>query len=188
MKRIMIMSLALIAGLVTAISIGNVVFQKQQVIQTSAQWKEIYRTPGGLVAGADLIVVAEHLLAEPGRVVGTGEDATPFTNNTFGVQSILKGSHNGENLVLEQTGGMLASGAIVNINDGGAYVPGTQYLLFLKDRGDGVYYLINHQARYRINGNILEGVDPTDSVVAKLHGQTLEESGRMIANRIRMLE
>ena len=188
MKKTTIMTLALAAGVATAVIAGSFVFVDHQPRQVRAQWKNIYRTPGGLVAGADLIVLANHVVAEPGRVVGEGEDATPFTNNTFEIQSVMRGVHNGSQLVVEQTGGILSSGAVFDINDGGPYAPGSTYLLFLKSRGDGTYYVINHQARYRVADGILEGVDPTDPVVARFHGLPLEAGQRVVEKRVRMIE
>jgi hypothetical protein len=189
MKKIAILSLSLVMGVVMAMAVGNFIMSKRQTTFTvQAQWKNIYKTPGGLVAGADLVLEAEHIMAMPGRVVGEGEDATPFTDNTFAVSRILKGVHEGNELVIEQTGGVMADGQVLNINDGGPYKSGTSYLLFLKSTGDGKYYLINHQARYEINGDILEGVDPTDPVVASMHMRTLEQGRTMVAKRARLVE
>jgi hypothetical protein len=189
MKRIVILSLALAMGVVAALAAGSFLIAKQQTTRTlQAQWKDVYRTPGGLVAGADLIAIANHISAEPGRVVGEGEDATPFTNNTFAVESILKGVHEDVTLMLEQTGGVMAEGQVFNINDGGPYEPGGRYLLFLKSRGDGTYYLISHQARYRIESDVLEGVDPTDRVVSQLHMRTLDRGRDVIQKRLKLLE
>ncbi|MEW6736377.1 MAG: hypothetical protein AB1489_34110 [Acidobacteriota bacterium] len=188
MKKLLVLSLALTIGIATALVINSFMVKEQKQVQVSAQWKDVYRTLGGLVAGADLIVVADHLIAEPGRTIGEGEDTIPFTNNTFTVKSILKGTHNGSTLLVEQTGGMLSNGMVLGVNDGGQYIPGSSYLLFLKDNGDGNYYVINHQARYQIKDNILEGVDPTDLVVARMHGVALERSNQMIKSRVRLIE
>ena len=190
MKRIAILSLSLAMGVVIALAVGYNLRLKSQPTRTfQAQWKDVYRTPGGLIAGADLIVIADHISAEPGRVVGKGEDATPFTNNTFAVESILKGVHEDVTLTLEQTGGITADGQVFSINDGGPYAPGGRYLLFLKSGGDGTYYLISHQARYGIEeGDVLEGVDPTDRVVSQLHRRTLDRGRDVIQSRLKLLE
>jgi hypothetical protein len=188
MKRLMVLGLSLVAGIGLAVTIGHVAVRKPLPLQARAHWKDLYRTPAGLVAGADLIVIAEHVSAEPGRVVGEGEDATPFTNNTFRVQELLKGEHNGTSLVVEQTGGLLPTGVVLSINDGGPYEQGRSYLLFLKDRGDGVYYVINHQARYLIEEGLLQGVDPADPVVASINGQALAQVRGAIRERVRLLQ
>jgi hypothetical protein len=190
MKRIAILSMSLALGVLIALALGHFLIAKPPTTRTlQAQWKDVYRTPGGLVAGADLIVIADHMRAEPGRVVGEGEDATLFTNNTFVVESTLKGVHEELTLKLEQTGGIAADGQVFNINDGGPYEPGSRYLLFLKSTGDGSYYLISHQARYRIDeGEVLEGVDPTDRVVSRLHKLTLDRGRKEIKGRLKMIE
>ena len=189
MKKIIILSVSLAMGVVTAMVAGHFLKAKPLPTRTvQARWKNIYKTTGGLVAGADLIVVADHMSAEAGRIVGEGEDATPFTNNTFAVESILKGVHEGPTLVLEQTGGIMADGQVFNINDGGPYEPGARYVLFLKSRGDGTYYLINYQSRYRIDGDMLDGVDPTDRVVSQIHGRTLDGGRDLIQRRMKLLE
>ncbi len=189
MKKIVILSLSLAMGVATALAVGYFLMAKpQQTRMVQAQWKDVYRTVGGLVAGADLIVIADHFSAQPGRVVGEGEDATPFTNNTFVVESILRGVHEGSTLELEQTGGIMAGGQVLAISDGGPYEPGSRYLLFLKSKGDGTYYLISHQARYRIEGDILEGVDPTDRIVSQLHGRSLSRGRDLVRKRVKMIE
>jgi hypothetical protein len=186
MKRIAVMSLALVLGVATALTVGHFAVAAPQTLHAKAQWAEVYRTPGGLVSGADLIVVARHVAAQPGRVVGD----TPFTYNGFEIQSVLKGAHDGRELVVEQTGGLMDNDVILGIDDGGRFVPGRSYLLFLKAQGDhGVYYQINHQARYEINGDgTLRGVDPTDAVVAAFNGRTLDEALDKVARRVRMMQ
>lgn len=189
MKRIAILSAALATGVITAVAVSHFLIPKGPAVTTAAaHWKDLYRTPGGLVAGANLVVVADHLWAEPGRIAGDGDDVTPFTNNTFAVGRILRGVHEGATLVLEQTGGIMANGTIFNINDGGPYEPGESYLLFLKRTGEGSYYLISHQARYRVRDGFLEGVDPTDPVVAQMHGQSLDRGLKIVEKRARIME
>lgn len=189
MKRIAILSLSLAIGVVSALAAGNFIMSKRpSTVTVKAHWKNIYKTPGGLVAGADLVVEAEHLMAAPGRVVGEGEDATPFTDNSFAVSRILKGEHNGGDLVVEQTGGVMGNGQILYIDDGGAYKPGAGYLLFLKLTGDGKYYVISYQARYEIIDGRLEGVDPTDPVVARLQGGTLDQGRSLVRKRAKLVE
>jgi hypothetical protein len=189
MKRILILSAVLAMGIATALAVSSLLMPKSPPVKTAmAHWRNLYKTTGGLVAGADLVVVANHMWAKPGRVVGEGEDATPFTDNTFAVTSILKGEHVGETLEVEQTGGLASNGTIFYINDGGAYEPGESYLLFLKSTGEGSYHIISHQARYRMVGETLEGVDPTDSVVARMHRMPVAAGMKEIKKRVRMME
>lgn len=165
MKRMLILSLALAVGFGTAVVVSKATSGPQQ-ITARAQWVEVFRTPMGLIAGADLIVVARHVSAQPGRVVGS----VPYTMNGFQIEETIKGMHDGPALLVEQTGGR-AGEHIVSIDDGGPFEEGRSYLLFLKSQGNGVFYQINHQARYEIDGDRMVGVDPTDAVVAAFHNR-----------------
>ncbi len=188
MKKILVLTAALVMGVATALAVGHFMTSKPATITAKAQWKNVYRTQSGLVAGADLIVLAEHVSAEPGRSVGYGEDAVPFTNNTFKVEKILKGDYEGSELIVEQTGGVMANGLVFSIDDGGPYEIGGRYLLFLNSNEQGAFYVINHQARYSVRGDELEGVDPTDSVVARFHRVKFDEAGETIRERVKLLK
>lgn len=188
MRKLAIFGLALVAGVVTALVVGYFASEQPKTLHARVQWERVYRTPVGLIADADLIVEAKHVAAEPGRAAGEGEDATPFTNNTFAVESVLKGEFHDTDLVVEQTGGMMPDGVLMDVNDGGPFEPGESYLLFLKEQGNGMYFVINHQARYQINADVLQGVDPTDDVVAELHGQRLRTIREPIRGLVRLLQ
>ena len=186
MKKFAVLSLALVFGVATALAASHFVASAPETVQAKAQWAEVYRTPGGLVSGADLIVLAKHVAARPGRVAGD----VPFTYNGFEIQKVLKGVHDERELVVEQTGGLMKDGLILGIDDGGPFVPGRSYLLFLKAQGaNGVYYQINHQARYELGRDgMLKGVDPTDAVVARFNGRSLDEASAAVERRIRMVQ
>lgn len=186
MKKVAVLSLALAFGVATAVAIGQLAVPASRAVTAKVQWAEVYRTPGGLVSGADLIVLARHVESQPGRVVGD----VPFTYNGFEIQRVLKGAHDGRALVVEQTGGLRKDGLILGIDDGGPFVPGRSYLLFLKAQGaNGVYYQINHQARYELGRDgMLKGVDPTDAVVARFNGRSLDEASAVVERRIRMAQ
>ena len=186
MKKIASLSLALALSIATAVAVGQFVVPDPQTVTAKAQWAEVYRTPGGLVSGADLIILARHVESRPGRVAGD----VPFTYNGFEIRQILKGVHDGPALVVEQTGGLRKDGLTLSIDDGGPFVPGRSYLLFLKAQGaNGVYYQINHQARYELGRDgRLKGVDPTDAVVARFNGRPLDEAGDVIERRVRRIQ
>lgn len=177
MKRMLVLSLALVVGFATARVVGKAV-SGPQTVTSQAQWVDVYRTPSGLIAGADLVVVAKHISAQPGRVVGS----VPYTMNGFEIEQLIKGVHNGPALLLEQTGGR-AGEIIVNIDDGGPFKEGRSYLLFLKSQGNGVFYQINHQARYELDGDRMVGVDPTDSVVAAFHNRGFDAVTNFVRDR-----
>lgn len=182
MKKVAVLALALIIGVVAAMAVGSVI-AKPHEIQAKAQWAEVYRTPAGLVGGADLIVIARHVMSQPGRVVGT----VPYTYNGFAIDSVLKGVADSRDLVVEQTGGRMDE-VILGIDDGGPFSPGKTYLLFLKSQGNGVYYQINHQARYEIDGDTLIGVDPEDRVVAAFNGRPVARARGIIERRVQLME
>ena len=186
MKKILVLTAALVMGVATALTVGQFITGKPATITAKAQWKNVYRTQSGLVAGADLIVLAEHASAEPGRFVGFGEDALPFTNNTFKVEKILKGDYEGSELVVEQTGGAMADGTVFSVDDGGPYEIGGRYLLFLNSNEKGAFYVINSQARYNVRGDELEGVDPTDPVVASFHRAKFDDASVTIRERMKL--
>ncbi|MFL6196977.1 MAG: hypothetical protein ACJ75H_22520, partial [Thermoanaerobaculia bacterium] len=142
-----VLSLALVLGAATTLTAVPLKAAKPETVMAHAQWAEVYDTPGALIAGADLIVIARHVAAEPGRVIAN----VPFTNNGFEIQRTVKGVYDGNVLVVEQTGGRMNDGTILSVDDGGPYVPGNSYLLFLKAQGgNGIYYQINRQGRYEI--------------------------------------
>jgi len=186
MKRFAALSLALVLGVATALAAGHFATPAPKTVHAKAQWAEVYRTPGGLVAGADLIVVAKHVESAPGRVVGN----VPFTYNGFQIESVIKGVHERNDLIVEQTGGLTKDNVILGIDDGGPFTPGQRYLLFLKAQGDnGVYYQINHQARYQIDrAGLLRGVDPTDAVVAGFNGRGFEEARASVERRVNIMQ
>ncbi len=188
-KQLFVMGGLAAAGFGVAVFAGHAFLHRDQPVLARAQWTDVYETSGGLIAGADLIVEVELLNAAPGRTVGEGWSATPFTNNRFRIVETLKGAHHGQVLTVEQTGGALDSGVIMNIDDGGPFEKGVRYLLFLKNKGegDGMYYQINHQARYKIYADMLEGVDPEDPVVKEFHWQRMKDSRDLIKAKVRDL-
>lgn len=186
MKKFAVLSLALVLGVATALAASHFAAPAPKTVQAKARWAEVYRTPGGLVSGADLIVLARHVASQPGRVAGD----VPFTYNGFEIQRVLKGVHDERELVVEQTGGLRKDGLILGIDDGGPFVSGRSYLLFLKAQGaNGVYYQINHQARYELDRDgMLKGVDPTDAVVARFNGRPLDEASAVVERHIRRIQ
>lgn len=185
MKNFAIKSIAFALGLATAFAVGSYVTPEPASETVAAMWAHHFKTPTGLVAGADLVVIAEHVAAQPGRVVGS----TPYTDNGFLVHQVLKGRFQGRELVVEQTGGLRDDGSVLLINDGGAYVRGQRYLLFLKDQGNGVHYLINAQGRYEIGDNgRLTGLEPDDAVVAAYHGQPVHRAMLDVTKRAEMVK
>jgi hypothetical protein len=153
---------------------------KNHRVVAQVTWIFEAETLEDLVAEADLIVLAEHGLAKPGRTAGHGEGVVPFTLHGFVVQKVIKGVLEEPILLVEQTGGRLPGGEMLKINDGGAFKPTAQYLLFLESAGNGLYYQINHQGRFAVEHDRLVGVDHEDGVISVLDGERLEPAMRRI--------
>ena len=190
MKTKTMMIAALGAGIATAWFAGQWINGDVQ-IQANAQWREVMKSPDGLISGADLIVLAEMREAVPKTVTyGEADETIPYTQNFMAVSSVIKGEFEGDTLLVEQTGGILTEGVRFDINDGGPYEEGKLYLLFLRDQGNGSYYVINHQARYELDQekDVLIGVDPSDPVVAAFHGEGIDKALYRIEERAASLE
>lgn len=137
-----------------------------------------------LAGRADLVVLAEHVLTRPGRTAGRGEDAIPFTLNGFRALSTLVGEVEGAVVLVEQTGGARPDGRRLSIHDGGPFRTGERYLLFLQSKGNGLYFQINDQARYRVEEGRLAAVAPGDPVAAALHGRPVERALELVRGAI----
>lgn len=173
MKRILILTAVSVMAL-SAMALADEGHATTPGLLAHATWVFQAQSLSDLVERADLIVIAEHGLAKPGRIAGRGQGEVPFTLNGFIVHSVLKGEFEDDVLLVEQTGGRLPSGEVLRIDDGGPFEPGKHYLLFLADQGTGLYYQLNQQARYGIDRNRLVGIEPSDAVVAQLHGRRLD--------------
>ena len=149
------------------------------VESAEASWKEIFESPSGLARSVDVIAVAQALDAAPGRVAlsDKGEGPLPFQLVEFEVLHGVKGAAPGDRLTVERAGGVSPGGRKVVVTaDGGEFVPGQAYLLFLKQQSDGPYlYQVNDQGRYHVKGNHLIAVSPDDPVATRFHGATLAE-------------
>ena len=143
-------------------------------VSAKAHWAEHFNSLRQMRASADVIVLARHIAAQPGRVEDAPADPLPFTNNWFETVQAIKG-HPGASLVVEQTGGAL-EGVEYSIDDGGPYAAGGRYLLFLKKQPDtSYYYLINAQGRFYNEGGKLKAV-VRDAATSRLHGKPEAEA------------
>ncbi len=136
-----------------------------------AHWADDYRNLREMVGGVDVVVVATNVLSQPGRVedADTG-NPLPFTNQFFRSEQVLKGQVGG-NFVVEQTGGSVG-GAVLSIDDGGPYSPGSRYLLFLNKQPDtDMYYLVNPQGRFLNEGGQMRAAQ-RGAASNTLHGRT----------------
>lgn len=151
----------------------------QPVETAEASWKEVFKSPRGLVRSVDVIALAQALDVAPGRVAVSdkGEGPMPFQLVEFEILHAVKGAAPGDRFTVERAGGVSPGGRkMVVTADGGEFVPGQAYLLFLKQQPDSPYfYQVNDQGRYHLKGNHLMAVSPDDPVATRLHGATLAE-------------
>lgn len=177
-KRFRIALLAVIAvGLLAGATVADRVIHRP-VQYAQAAWAEHFQSPVGLARGVDTIVLAQALNVAPSRVATSdkGEGPLPFETVEFEVLRGLKGAAAGDRLMVERAGGTLKGHAVEITADGGDFVPGEVYMLFLKKQPDGAYfYQVNAQGRYHLEGNHFIAVDPDDAVATRLHGTTMEE-------------
>lgn len=165
-------------GLVTGVTLADRVIHRP-VQSAEAAWAEIFKSPAGLARSVDVIALAQAVGVAPGRVATSdkGEGPLPFQLVDFEVLHGLKGAAPGDRLTVERAGGVDPHGqAVVITADGGEFVPGEVYLLFLKQQPDGAYfYQVNYQGRYHLRGNHFLAVAPDDPVATRLHGVNLEQ-------------
>lgn len=151
----------------------------QPVESAEASWKEVYKSPRGLARSVDVIALAQALDVAPGRVAVSdkGEGPMPFQLVEFEILHAVKGAAPGDRFTVERAGGVSPGGRkMVVTADGGEFVPGQAYLLFVKQQPDSPYfYQVNDQGRYHLKGNHLMAVSPDDPVATRLHGATLAE-------------
>lgn len=172
-------TLAVIAlGLVTGATVADRILHKP-VHYGEAAWAEVFKHPQGLARTVDAIVLAQAMDVTPGRIAlsDNGEGPLPFQVVNFEVLRSLKGAFAGDLLTVERAGGVDAHGHAVQITaDGGDFVPGEIYLLFLKQQADGPHFFqVNFQGRYTLKGDHFIAVSPDDPVATRFHGASLEQ-------------
>lgn len=150
-------------------------------------WKDTYPTPGPMVRDVDAVVLARHVGSSAGRVAFSDnpEDAVPFELNHFVVEHGMKGVNSGAGITVERVGGVANGESIVLDADGGSYVAGEQYVLFLKKQPESdFYYVVNDQARFSVDReNRL--VPVSDGPVATaLRGISVREVGARVRSEM----
>ena len=153
----------------------------QKTVQAS--WANVYQRPAALARDVDAIVVARMTGATPGRIaVGdSAQDRVPFELAHFTVERALKGS-TGRTIAVERVGGVIDGQRVVFESDGGPYVAGQRYVLFLKRQpGTGLYYLVNDQGRYSVGSRGLAPVAESGRVADAFAGKSLSQFSSMVA-------
>jgi len=150
--------------------------------QIRPMWAHEYRTLGEMTVDADAVVVATVARNRLGRVVATagGTSQLPFTLVDMVVEAVVAGEA-APTITIEQTGGDLGGSAIFVDDDGGAYRPGDQVLLFLKKQPESEYYYVSHpKGRFAVQGGTLVATRPDDPVGRSLDRLSLTEAAQLI--------
>lgn len=149
--------LILVLSAVAGFMVTHTVRPRGEAFEQHADALWVFRTESlqELSEHADAIVVAEALATHPGRIAFSddGQEHLPFQLVEFTVRDAIKGATTGDRLFVERVGGMDLDGAYVDFElDGGGYVDGRTYVLFLgRKPEDGIHYVINGEARYDVN-------------------------------------
>jgi hypothetical protein len=162
------------------------------VPQVHPSWKTVFENPSGMANAVDEIVLAEVVETSPGRVVSSGTpdgDYMQFDDVQLLVQETFKGRlRPSEEFTIERTRGSYDDFGNVGIfdADGGDFVPGNRYILFLETQEESPSYLqVNHQARFAVDGSLLQATAARDEVARHFHDSTLTEFRQMIRRLLR---
>lgn len=150
-------------------------------------WKDTYAAPGAMVRGVDAIVMARFVGTSPGRVAFSDnpEDAIPFELNHFVVEEGMKGARSGAAITIERVGGVANGESVILDADGGSYVAGEQYVLFLKKQPESdFYYVVNDQARFSVDRQQRLVPVSDGAVAAALRGSSVGELGARVRSEM----
>lgn len=151
--------------------------------RTMAAWA--YKTSDAkqMARDVDAIVVATWVGVSPGRVAysSNSEDALAFELNDFNVEEVIKGRRLVGGSVMVERVATNQMGRLVDFDyDGGAFLPDTRYLLFLKKQPDTAHFIqINDEGRYVIDGR--------DQLLASGKGSVADTVSRGSIGQLRSL-
>lgn len=123
-----------------------------------------------MVAASDLVVRARVDTTTRGRLVGEGEAAVVSRIDTLEIEEVLAGDVTGSTLLVEEEG-WLGDGTAIAVNGLAPSEAGMDAIWFLDRRPDAElpgYLVINHQGRFVVDGDRLEGADGKDPLVTRL--------------------
>jgi len=148
-----------------------------RVTRSYASW--VYKTadPVQLARHVDAIVIATWQGVSPGRVAysSNGEDSLAFELNDFAVEEVIKDANVGATITVERVATDQGGRLVFFDHDGGHFVPGTRYLLFLMKQPDTPFYIqINDEGRYVIAGGDRLHSTGSGEVADAFRGQRLE--------------
>jgi len=132
----------------------------------------------------DAIVIATLDGVSAGRVAysSNSEDSLAFEIDTFRVDEVLRGSGISTTVKVERVATNQGNRIARFDFDGGPFVPKTQYLLFLKKQSDAdVFYQVNDEGRYAIDGLGRARSRAKGAVAAALHGRSVGQIRALVA-------
>lgn len=190
-KSTFFIALLTVAALgVTASLVSVQVFHSHDGRVSHAAWKDVYESPMAQIHGVDAVVLARHVGTSPGRVVigENPDDVTPFELNHFVVTRGMKGLGTGEPFTVERVGGDANGHTILLDADGGPYVPGQEYVLFVnRQQESDFYFLVNGEGRYFVgqNGELVAAVEDAGRVAPVLSGMPVEQFAAIVDESVR---
>ena len=127
-----------------------------------------------MVVASDLVVRARVDSTARGRLVGEGDAAVVSRIDTLEVEEVLAGDaslDSAASTLLVEEEGWLGDGTAIAVNGLAPSEAGMDAIWFLDRRPDPEvpgYLVINHQGRFVVDGDRLEGADGKDPLVAAL--------------------
>lgn len=138
-----------------------------------------------LVAAADVVLRAEVVATERGRVFGEpGGPAVESLLVTLEVAEVLAGPVPVDSAVLVEEEGWLEDGTTLIVDGAAPSATGDDGIWFLVEVGDPdgpVYVVISAQGRYLLDGDGLAGATGDDPLIAELSGLSVDELAAHIA-------
>jgi hypothetical protein len=142
-----------------------------------AVWAYRPQDPAQMARDVDAVVVATLADVRPGRVVYASSELgnLSFELHEFVVEQAIKGPGAGEILTVERAAGGPPE-ALIPDDDGGAYVKGRRYLLFLRRQSTTpLFYLVHPEGRYAVADDGVLTAATEGPVAALLSKQPLKE-------------
>lgn len=150
----------------------------QAGIKTLATYKSRPPTVQEMTKLADAVVVVTAGNASAGRAVPVDQGGTSYLTLQFElvdfvINQVLKGGVVGA-LTLERVSDLQNGSPVISHHDGGRFLPGASYLLFLQRQPESSYYiLINDEARFVVGPNGVLNSSGAGPVASRLRGEGL---------------
>jgi hypothetical protein len=138
-----------------------------------------------LAAAADLVVRAEVIGTQPGRVFGEpGGAAVESRMVTLRVDRVIAGAPPGGDTLVVEEEGWLEDGTPLIVDGAAPSAVGDDGIWFLSEVSAGdapVYVVVSAQGRYLVDGERLRGASGDDALVAELSALAPDELATEVA-------